>query len=161
MISRMKPLPPIERLNELLEYDEVTGVIRWRVTRGRTAKAGDEAGYISKGTGYRLIGIDGQNYMAARIAWALHYGVDPYPAEVDHKNRNRADNGIGNLRLATRSEQMYNRAASGISGERYVIWDGDRGRWMVCIEGRYGGRFKVKVEAVAQRDRMLRDVTSP
>ena len=106
---KINPLPPIERLNELLEYDEVTGVIRWRVNRSRTAKVGVEAGHVQKDTGYRLIGIDRQNWVASRIAWALHYGVDPYPVEVDHKNRRRAENWLGNLRLATRAEQLDNR----------------------------------------------------
>ncbi len=155
----IKPLPPIERLNELLEYDEVTGVIRWRVYRGRTAKAGDEAGSVSKETGYRSIMIDQQNYVASRIAWALHYGVDPYPVEVDHKNLNRADNAIGNLRLATRAEQNDNRGAYGISGDKYVVWDGGRGKWMVNIKGQFGGRYEVKAEALARRDQMLRNVS--
>ncbi len=113
----MKRLPPIERLRELLEYNPKTGVIRWKVYRSRSAKAGDEAGSVSKNTGYRLIGIDGKNYTAGRIAWALHYGADPYPVEVDHKNLIRSDNAIGNLRLATRAEQLDNR---GYKGERPI-----------------------------------------
>jgi hypothetical protein len=124
MAIRIKPLPPIERLNELLEYDGVTGVIRWRVTRGRSAKAGDEAGSVNKETGYRIVMVDGRNYTASRIAWALHYGVDPYPTEVDHKNLNRTDNTIGNLRLATRAEQVDNRGHKGERPVRVTYPDG-------------------------------------
>jgi hypothetical protein len=117
MTKTMKSLPPASRLNELLAYDEVTGIITWKVTRGRSAKAGQEAGSVNKKSGYRLIMIDGQNYTAARIAWALCYGADPYPAEVDHENRRRTDNRIDNLRLATRAEQLDNR---GNKGERPI-----------------------------------------
>jgi hypothetical protein len=101
----MKPLPPIERLRELLTYDPLTGIFTRQSSRCSTAKK-DPTRLIS--TGYLQIYIDGRECKAHRIAWALYHGEDPYPMELDHINRNRTDNRIANLRLATSSENKKN-----------------------------------------------------
>jgi hypothetical protein len=102
------PLPPVEVLRETFNYDEVTGIITWRVKQARNINVGDKAGsYNSKG--YLRIRLNYQSYPAARIAYAIYHGVDPYPMEVDHDNRNPADNSIGNLILTTMSGNCKNR----------------------------------------------------
>jgi hypothetical protein len=99
----------IERLHELLVYEPDTGVLRWRVDRGRYGnrlKAGmvaggrDPCGYIKVRVDDRLIG-------AHRIAWAMQHGH--WPKEVDHINRDKGDNRLVNLREATRSHNNANR----------------------------------------------------
>jgi hypothetical protein len=105
---KINPLPPIERLRELLSYDEFTGELRWRIHRGGKATAGSVAGSINK-DGYRQIGLAGNLWQASRIAYAIYHGVDPYPLEIDHDNRIRNDNSIINLKPATHKENSDNK----------------------------------------------------
>ena len=107
-MSQPHPLPPIETLRELLDHDEATGTLRWKVTLGR-AKAGAVAGSKPRNRTYRVVGIEGRLWAEHRIVWALHHGTDPYPYEIDHNNRNPTDNRISNLRLATTASQNANR----------------------------------------------------
>lgn len=164
---KIKPLPSIEVLNNLLNYDPATGDLTWKIDRGKV-KAGDIAGSINK-AGYRLISIrqGGKvcNYMAHRIAWALYHGEDPYPDEIDHKNRSRGENWIGNLRLTTRSLNGVNRGVSddSVSGCNGVTWIENRGKWRVMCGRTFISYEEDLGEAIAARHRheaaMLQSVT--
>ncbi len=104
----INPLPPIERLTELLDYDPATGVLTWKVTRGR-AVAGARAGSGRRGHAYRVVSIDHTLYAEHRLAYALYHGTDPWPAEVDHWDQDPLNNRITNLRVATLAQQNANR----------------------------------------------------
>ena len=93
------------RANELLEYRPDTGNIHWRVQRGRV-NAGDIAGK-PKENGYIQIRVDGRMHYAHRLAFLLMTGEFP-SKDVDHINRDRADNRWLNLREATRSQNLAN-----------------------------------------------------
>jgi len=93
-----------------LHYDATTGEFTWRAARGNTVKAGDRAGGI-KNDGYWVIYIDWKRYAGHRLAWLYVYGF-PLPKELDHINRNRADNRIANLRPATRNQTRANSIAT-------------------------------------------------
>ena len=95
----------VDRLHDVLHYDPLTGVFRWRVARGSRA-AGDVAGGIS-GAGYRQIGIDGRYYQASRLAWLYTTGEWP-DGEIDHKNGVHDDNRWDNLRDVTHTENNQN-----------------------------------------------------
>lgn len=99
----------LEEAESLLHYEPDTGEFYWLVDRGRGgggAKAGSFAGKTSN-RGYILIGIAGQNFLAHRLAWLFVHGFMPND-EIDHRNGNRADNRIKNLRLATRVQNARN-----------------------------------------------------
>lgn len=117
----MKPAQlTTERLLVLLSYDAESGVFVWNSTRGRSAKAGDVAG-TAHPRGYVTIEIDGRAYLAHRLAWLFVHGC--FPAEqIDHVNRDRADNRLCNLRPASHSQNMANRAhfKNNVSGFRGV-----------------------------------------
>lgn len=117
---KMKPLPDVEVLRELLTYCPESGVLLWKKARTGVT-VGTEAGYIDNTTGYRRITIGQELYATARICWALHYGADPYPMTVDHCDRNRTNNRIHNLRLATPTEQNLNRDNTRMGRRRGVI----------------------------------------
>lgn len=113
-------------VRDLLDYDPATGIFRWRVDRrsGRSharvqARAGDVAGSI-RTDGYLAIKIEGRSYRSHRLAWLYVYGRWPDP-ECDHRNCERNDNRIANLREATRAQNNANSSlrtdnASGLKG---------------------------------------------
>ncbi|MBQ0917460.1 HNH endonuclease [Hydrogenophaga aromaticivorans] len=94
-----------ERLRELLSYDPLTGLFRWRMGR-RSVKAGALAGSLKK-NGYVHISIDFQTHCAHRLAWLYVYGSFPGPY-LDHKNAVKSDNRIANLRDVTCSANLQN-----------------------------------------------------
>lgn len=91
-------------LKDLFDYSVHTGLFTRKINRGNTAK-GDIAGTMSDG--YIHISINNAPYKAHRLAWLYTYGVFPNN-DIDHINRDRADNRLCNLRDATRSENMEN-----------------------------------------------------
>ncbi len=108
----MRRLPDIDHLRSLLNYDPKTGEMTWIVDRGTNKTAGRKTG-LSTHNGYLRLRFNGQNLRVSRVAWALHYGEDPYPFTIDHINRQKDDNRIENLRKADRKMQDENKSHSG------------------------------------------------
>lgn len=95
-------------------YDPNTGDITWRNVAGRWGRipAGTKATSVDS-KGYLYVHIydpetrKSRNIRAHRLIWLLTY--KEYPEEtIDHVNRVRADNRLCNLRLATKSQQLFN-----------------------------------------------------
>lgn len=63
--------------------------------------ATDEAG-TKLSTGYYSVSLNGKNYFAHRVVWALING-DIDKEIIDHKDKNRSNNKIENLRVVTSS----------------------------------------------------------
>jgi hypothetical protein len=141
-----KPLPPVERVRELLDYNPLTGEFFWRVTvNANGAHAGDNAGRLVNGR-YRAIVINKQQYLAHRLAWLLSYGADPGNFDVEHKDEDKTNNRLDNLRLATRSQNKANQRKP----KGYGLCK-STGRWLARIKvaGKqlYLGRFATEEEA--------------
>lgn len=97
----------IARLRAILSYDPETGIIRWRQQINNRTSIGSEAGCFDRHSGYRLIRIDHHRHRAHRLAWALHFGEWPV-GFLDHRNGERSDNRIANLRLCTLQQNSRN-----------------------------------------------------
>ena len=155
--------PAIEFLDEAFEADFERGVLIWRrrpmhhFAEARAGKlintrfAGREVrGEVSKG--YRLvrirIGGKAVRLRIHRVIWALHYGS--WPGELDHRDRDKQNNRISNLRLATRTRQMQNTAHAPpqtLLVGAYPNGSGFCSRISVDGQDRYLGQFATAEEA--------------
>jgi hypothetical protein len=128
-----KPLPPIEILNSLFDYDPETGVVRWKNAHynksGNCGHAqGAVAGAMSR-SGYLVVYMnnpDGSSILRQlhRVVWALAHGCDPGPMQVDHIDGDKTNNAKANLRLAGHGENRRNarnqkNCTSGVKGVNY------------------------------------------
>jgi hypothetical protein len=103
-------------------------------------------------TGYHQIGLRNgkqqQRFYVHRLVYQ-HYGKDFDPTlTVDHINRNKDDNHIENLRMATHTEQKYNSIRQNKYG-RGVCKQGNRYQALITINKKtnYLGSFKTIEEA--------------
>lgn len=90
-----------EMVEAVLRYNPETGVFR------RKDKPNAKVGCLNQ-KGYLRITVFGERFVAARLAWLLHYGKWP-ETTVDHINGDPNDDRIANLRLAIPSQQQCNR----------------------------------------------------
>lgn len=120
-----------EYLNELFEYRD--GKLYWKVQKGCRGKIGAFAG-TDNGKGYLKVQIDGVKHFVHRIVWIMHYGEAP--KRLDHKDTNKLNNRIENLRPATGTENGLNRGAPkhNTSGIKGVSWHKKHGKWYVCMK---------------------------
>lgn len=116
---------------EVASYDPETGEWFWRERawfgRNRTDKP---AGTV-RADGYLSIKIDGQNYMAQRLAWLYVHGLWPTNV-IDHINGDRLDNRLVNLRDVTQAENNANTPRSR-RGLPDIQWKSKR-RERVCTQ---------------------------
>lgn len=96
----------VQQVRALLSYDPLTGVFLWLKNRGGTAKVGSVAGSIDS-SGYRQIRMYGILYLAHRLAWFYIHGRWPRKG-LDHKDLNRDNNILKNLRPCTQSQNSAN-----------------------------------------------------
>ena len=75
-------------------------------TAGKNANR--RAGYFTN-TGYRRICIKGNTFPESLIIYQWHYGNADIDLDMDHKDRNKLNNSIDNLRQVSRSENLKNR----------------------------------------------------
>lgn len=149
-------------IRDLLVYDPITGLFRWRNAAGRWGRipAGSVAGNISKVHGYRQIGLggNGKTVRATHLAWLYMTGEWPV-LQIDHRNGLESDDRWENLRLATGSQNKANssRYKNNTSGVTGVVYENGKGRkhWraILSMNGQKIniGRFMTKEEAIEAR----------
>ena len=129
-----------EWLREVLDYDPLTGLFTCLVNR-RKARKGDLAAKPSATSPYLYVSIGYRRYLAHRLAWFYVHGE--WPPELDHRDRNKKNNVITNLRIATRSQNNYNRGRSikNTSGFKGVTWHARRNKWQAQIKISKGYKY--------------------
>lgn len=142
----------VKRLKELYSYNSENGIFIRNTNRGGY-EIGSIAGRVNN-NGYISIGIDGKEYGAHRLAWLYIHDELPL-CEIDHKDRNRSNNAILNLRVVTSSENNHNRGMykTNKSGCKGVSFAGNRWRASISVDGKRInlGRFEKYSEAVDAR----------
>jgi len=98
----------LEWVNEFLDYDRDSGVFTWRKNLGKHSHlVGQKAG-SKTALGYIDISVRNKPIRAHKIAWLVVYGC--LPEIIDHINRDKTDNRISNLRIASKSQNARNRS---------------------------------------------------
>jgi hypothetical protein len=181
MAASSLPCPTIVRL--LLRYEPETGALTWRprpaflfARANNCEPANRSAAWNRRFVGNAALkgpaGTSGEyrsgrllsNFVLAhRVAWCIHYGRWP-AGELDHINKNGADNRITNLRPATKAQNSWNRTSSGPKQQasRYkgVTLERKSGLWLakIRVNGRrlYLGRFACEEDAALAYDAAAR-----
>ena len=117
------------RLQELFDYEN--GQLIWKVARQKI-RIGDVAGTLHN-QGYLSVCIDYKSYLVHRLIFLFHHGY--LPAFVDHKDRNKKNNCIDNLREATKTQNNANQKLhrTNKSGFRGVSWQSKSKKWAAYI----------------------------
>ena len=131
-MAKFKPLPSAAHFSEL-SYDPNTGAF---------FRNGKKIGYKER-KGYIAFRYKTKIYKAHRVAWLLGAGSDPGEKLVDHINKDKADNRLCNLRLATFKQNNYNQNSCGVTIK------GNRFRASIQEDGKkiFLGSFKTREEA--------------
>ena len=124
-------------LKRLLRYNALTGVFTWRIRR-QGVTVGRIAGSVTQ-RGYRLIEISDKIYKAHRLAWLYCHSRWPR-CGIDHANRDRDDNRLGNLREAGHKENGCNRGPQANSSSGIKGVSPSRGKWLAQISDSEGKR---------------------
>lgn len=127
-----------------LDYDPETGVFRWKFRDDRnqtwnTRFAGKPAGSVQKFNYdklYLVIRINKVLYLGHRLAWLYVHGVWP-DKDLDHEDRDSLNNRIGNLRVATMSQNQFNRPKQrdNKSGHKGIHRHGQKWRAQIAAHG--------------------------
>lgn len=96
----------IEKARRYFSYDPETGVITRSVATGGQL-IGAIVGTVRR-DGYLSIGCQGAEILLHRLAWILYYGEEASD-EIDHKDGDRANCRISNLRKADRALNNQNK----------------------------------------------------
>lgn len=129
-------------LKDCLSYNPKTGHFRWNkrpISHFKNKQAWNawntkyslkKAGYLESKDGYWRIRIDNTDYRAHRLAWFYVYGYFPENV-IDHKNRNKSDNMIENLRESSQSCNLLNKSmqSNNSSGVVGVYFNKKRNKW--------------------------------
>ena len=155
-----------EEIRRLLDYVPETGQLIWREAPSHNTPhlVGTVAGNLDR-YGRRCVMIHKKNYFAHRLIWLHVHGVWPVNV-IDHVNRDPSDNRIGNLREATRSQNMGNRRpVPNQTGFMGVLFEASRRKWRASLRTNGKrvilGRFDTAEEAAAAyRSAKLREFGS-
>ena len=134
---------------------QVSNLGRVRRYLNKTKKHGDTQAIMYTAKGYGMCKVNSKAVAVARlVAKAFIPNPDNKP-QVDHINRNRADNRVENLRWTTGKENIANcNRFIGITGERFIVMKGNRFKFQITRLKIYE-HFATLPEAVQARNEWL------
>lgn len=146
-------------LRNQIEYNELTGLWRWRYPYGIQKKNSGWFAGTPDSDGYLRVFIDGKAYSGHVLAWLYVYGE--YRLHLDHENRIKSDNRINNLRPSNKSNNAINSKirSTNTSGQTGILFRSDRPKkpWLAFIE-KHGVKirksFETKEEAIKWREEL-------
>lgn len=151
-----------DRLTEMLDYDQHTGLFSWKKSPTGSVPVGAEAGAKQKGKNGRVylrVKLDGTFYFLHNLAWFYVHKVWPDDL-IDHISGD--SNAILNLRPATYTQNAANKAVArgkkhgfkGVSTSRYQF------AARICVEGvnKYLGYFSSPREAALAYDQAAEEL---
>lgn len=103
---RRRSPPDILILKSKYRYDRHTGIFTYKNQEKKRFPG------FKRRDGYMSMSVGGRSFLAHHLAWFYCYGT--WPEEIDHKDRNRSNNKINNLRDASRSQNNGNSNGWGI-----------------------------------------------
>jgi hypothetical protein len=123
------------RLKEVMEYDPTTGLCFWRKKLGSKAMPGCQLGNIDPSKGYYKVNMDGIRFYVHRLIYFYMTGQWP-DDEIDHIDRDRANNKWINLRAATKSQNKANTCSDprNCHGVKGISRRPDTGKWQAEIK---------------------------
>lgn len=138
------------RLSELLRYDPVTGQFIRLITVSPNAVSGSIVGYPTK-KGYLKVYLDGRHYGLHNLAWFYMYRV--WPADqIDHKDLDKTNNKIDNLREADNSHNKANSRLykNNSTGYKNIRLHRPNGRFQAFGQGKKSLGYYATAEEAAQ-----------
>jgi hypothetical protein len=144
-------------------FDYRDGDLWWKEQPG-SVDMSKPAGCISGG-GYRHIKINGKLRSAHRLIYLMHnpewnFTDSSRNNQVDHRDGDRLNNNIKNLRVATNSHNQANsrKNKNNTSGHKGVSWHKTRKKWRVQVnlngKNHYFGLFVNIEDAVTKATQM-------
>jgi hypothetical protein len=133
--GKMNAKRVLEELKTFATYDEEKGgLVATRQRRANSTKVGELLGFRSS-NGYLTLYVAGSNHLIHFLVWLWHYGEWP-TGELDHEDRDRWNNRIGNLTQCQsriqngRNSSMKSNNTSGYNG---VSWHKLSKKWMARL----------------------------
>lgn len=144
-------------VREYIRYEPTDGKLYWIKKSCRKVVVGKVAGSKCAGE-YLAFKLFGVRYLNHQYIWELHHGKIPGGMLIDHINRDKHDNRIENLRLATPSQ---NSANSNRFGNRNCYWNDRVEKWQVRVQykGKYytAGRYFSNIEEAREVAQQIRN----
>lgn len=101
----------VDEYQELFYIDESSpSGLRNKVARGSRAPKDAITGSKTS-RGYFKVGCKGKTYLVHRIVYVLQFGEIPENMLVDHRDTDPSNNKVSNLRLATSTQNQYNKGS--------------------------------------------------
>lgn len=133
-----------EMVREVLDYDPASGVMQWRarpVFRSQdqtwnTRFADQPVGRADR-DGYLRFTLMGIQVLVHRAAWAHVHNEWP-PQMIDHRDGNRINNAISNLRLADVAQNTANARKRAGTRSRFkgLTWCATHRKWKATVQRR-------------------------